>query len=189
MSRSSRLLSNDAELRLSMMQSTTSRRSLRLLERCQLAVGARFAGARSRARSTTSLREPSSSTTSSTNSSSSSSSSSNGTSSASPKSISLPSMPKRAARCLFSLSSDAAVEAPAHVLRVELPELDGDRLEERGEADRLVDAHRHVADAVLERGEERMRPHVPPDLLRVVDAVRLHQQSARTRRTRSQARK
>ena len=37
-------------------------------------------------------------------------------------------------------------------------------------------AHRDVADAELERLEERMRPDVPPDLLGVVDAVGPDQQ-------------
>src|SRR5258708_563328 len=72
---------------------------------------------------------------------------------------------------LVLIQQGAAVETPAHVLPVERPQLDGDGLKERGEADGLVDAHGHVADAVLERGKERMRTYVPPDFLRVVDAV------------------
>src|SRR5256885_1374664 len=52
------------------------------------------------------VHDPSSSTTSSTNSSSSSSSIAYGTSSFLPKSMSDPPMPNRAARCLFSFSSE-----------------------------------------------------------------------------------
>ena len=59
---------------------------------------------------------------------------------------------------------------------MQLVELDRHGLEERGEGDRLLDPHRHVADAELEGVEERVRADVPPDLLAVVDAVGLDQQ-------------
>src|SRR5204863_5464795 len=78
---------------------------------------------------------------------------------------------------LVFVQERAPVEAPSHVLRVELPQLDGDGLKQRGEADGLVDAHRHVAHTELESREERVGTHVPPDLLRIVDAVGLHQRA------------
>ena len=58
----------------------------------------------------------------------------------------------------------------------ELVELDEIAWISAASAMRLVDAHRHVADAELERVEERVRADVPPDLLGVVDAVGLDEQ-------------
>src|SRR4029453_9186039 len=69
-----------------------------------------------------------------------------------------------------------AVLAPALVARVQPVELGYGRLDERGQGDRLVDAHRDGADPELEGGEERMRRDVPPDLLRVVDASGANEQ-------------
>ena len=59
---------------------------------------------------------------------------------------------------------------------MQLVELGDDGLAQRGDGDGLFQAHRHVADAELERREMRMRADVPPDLLRVVDAVGADQQ-------------
>ena len=50
-----------------------------------------------------------------------------------------------------------------------------DRLDQRRESDHLVDSRWDVADAELERRESRMRAHVPPDFLAVVDAAGLEQ--------------
>src|SRR6185503_1275982 len=69
-----------------------------------------------------------------------------------------------------------AVLPPALILLVQPVELYGGRLNQRGDGQGLVHAHRDVADAYLERRENRMRPDVPPDLLGVVDRVRLHEQ-------------
>ena len=49
------------------------------------------------------------------------------------------------------------------------------RLDEGSERDRVVDPRLSVADAELERVEERMEPNVPPDLFRVIDAVGIDQ--------------
>ena len=74
---------------------------------------------------------------------------------------------------LVLVEQHAPVKTPAHVLAVERPQFVGDGLEKGGDADRLVDAQRNVADAVLERRKKRMGADVPPDLLGVVDAVGL----------------
>ncbi len=59
---------------------------------------------------------------------------------------------------------------------MELVELRDNRLEEGGDRHHLFDFRWQVANAELERRKKRMRPHVPPDLLRVVDAARLDEQ-------------
>jgi len=69
-----------------------------------------------------------------------------------------------------------AIEAKAQVLLDQPVELGHHRLDQRGERDGLVDPHRHVADAELERVEVRVHADVPPDHLAVVDAVGLDQQ-------------
>src|SRR5258707_6346166 len=63
-----------------------------------------------------------------------------------------------------------------HVLQTELIDLYADGLEERGDAHRLVDGHRHIADAELHGIEEGMYAQVPPDLLCIVDAIGLYEQ-------------
>ena len=70
----------------------------------------------------------------------------------------------------------AAIQAEAHVLRVELVQLHDDGLRHGGDRNGVLDPRRHVADAELQRAERRMRPDVPPDLLAVVDAVQVDQQ-------------
>src|SRR6266498_2920744 len=67
----------------------------------------------------------------------------------------------------------AAVTPPAQVLDTQFVELHADRLDQRRDRYRLVHAHRNVADAELDRLEEGVRAEIPPDLLAVVDAVRL----------------
>ena len=59
---------------------------------------------------------------------------------------------------------------------MQLVKLRHGRLDQRGDRDGLVRAHRNIADAELDGVEEWMRPDVPPDLLRVIDAVGLDQQ-------------
>src|SRR5262245_28661231 len=88
----------------------------------------------------------------------------------------LPVDPVAAGPPLVLQDQRAAVPPPAQVLGAQLVELDADRLDERRDRDRLVGAHRDVADAELDRLEEGVRPHVPPDLLAVVDAFCLDQE-------------
>src|SRR5260370_32205038 len=49
-------------------------------------------------------------------------------------------------------------------------------LNEGPQRDGLIGAHRNVAHPEFDRVKERMRPNVPPDLLRVIDAVGLNQE-------------
>ena len=77
---------------------------------------------------------------------------------------------------LVLLDQRARVLAEREVAAVEQVELAHQRLDERRDGDGVVDARRHVADADLDGVEEGMGPHVPPDLLGVVDTARLHEQ-------------
>ena len=49
-------------------------------------------------------------------------------------------------------------------------------LDQSGQRNGLVGPHGNIADPELDRIKERMRPDIPPDLLRVIDAVGLDQQ-------------
>ena len=62
------------------------------------------------------------------------------------------------------------------VLLSQHQELCADGLDERGDAQRLLDTRGRVADAELDRGEERVRPQIPPDLPAVVDRPGLHEE-------------
>ncbi len=64
---------------------------------------------------------------------------------------SLPSSPKRTARHLFSSIIARRIDAEGQVVAAQLPQLRDDRLEDRRDADRFVDARADVADAELER--------------------------------------
>src|SRR5881628_1183269 len=77
---------------------------------------------------------------------------------------------------LVLLDETRRVASEADVLIAEDEELRADRLDERSDAERLLDAGRCVADTELDGRVERVRPQVPPDLLPIVDALRLHQE-------------
>src|SRR5919198_225469 len=68
------------------------------------------------------------------------------------------------------------VLAEAEVLRAELQQLGADRLDERGQADDLVDPGAGVADAELDRRVLPVGAQVPPDALAVVDGAGPDQQ-------------
>ena len=57
-------------------------------------------------------------------------------------------------------------------------QLDDDRLNDRGERDGVIHARLRITDADLEGVEKRVEPDVPPNLFRVIDAVRAHEQLA-----------
>src|SRR6185503_20272892 len=76
--------------------------------------------------------------------------------------------PARRAPLVF-LDQRAVVAAEPEIALAQPEELDDDRLRERGDRNRRARRRRHVADAEFQRAERRMRPQVPPDLLRVVD--------------------
>src|SRR6187200_1450208 len=81
-----------------------------------------------------------------------------------------------AARAPLVLEDQRAAIAPEpEVLDAQLVQLEADGLDERRDRDGLLEAHRDVADAELDRLEEGMRTHVPPDLLPVVDRPGLHE--------------
>src|SRR5882724_4390099 len=64
-----------------------------------------------------------------------------------------------------------AILAETLVARVQLVQFDHRRLNQSRQRNRLVKTQRDIADPDLERVKERMRPDVPPDLLRIVDAL------------------
>src|SRR5271166_954676 len=70
----------------------------------------------------------------------------------------------------------AAVNAVALVGRMQLPQHGSSGLNQRGDCQRLVQPHGKIAHSHFDCLEEWMRPDVPPYLLTIVDAVRLHQQ-------------
>ena len=83
----------------------------------------------------------------------------------------------RSARPPFVLHQQgAAIETKALIRGMQLIEFGDSGLDQRGDRDGLVGAHRHVADAELQRGKVRVRADIPPDFLGVVDAVGLDQQ-------------
>jgi hypothetical protein len=45
-------------------------------------------------------------------------------------------------------------------------------LHQRGERDGILNARLRIANSEFDRVEKRMQPDVPPDLLRIVDAIR-----------------
>src|SRR5207244_8888962 len=77
---------------------------------------------------------------------------------------------------LVFLNQHAAIEPEAEILIDQFVEFGDDGLEERSDSDCVVNARGNVADAKLERGKERMRPGITPNLFAVVDAAGLDQQ-------------
>src|SRR4051812_9075832 len=69
---------------------------------------------------------------------------------------------------LVLLDQARQVQAKALILLAKYEQLRADRLDERGEAERLVDACRRVTHPELDGREERVRTKVPPDLAAVV---------------------
>src|SRR6266478_366332 len=65
----------------------------------------------------------------------------------------------------------APVQPPAHIALVEPVQLYNDGLCKRRDGHRFLDSRRNVEHAEFQRPEHRMRPHVPPDFLAVVDAI------------------
>ena len=116
-----------------------------------------------------------SSTTSSISSRTSSTSWWSETSDLVPKSISLPSMPKRTARHLFSVIRLRRYSRHADVAAAQLHQLGDQAQDQRREAGDLLDLRADVGKAKLQRRELRVRADVPPDLRRLVDAIRLQQ--------------
>src|SRR6266478_900042 len=70
----------------------------------------------------------------------------------------------------------ALVDSPALVARIQPVQLHHNRLRQRRNRARFFHFCCHVAHAELQRAKHRMRPHIPPDFLRIIDAVQLHQQ-------------
>ena len=70
----------------------------------------------------------------------------------------------------------AGVLAVVDVAGVEMPELAGGGLDERGDGDGLLRAERDVADADFDGVEEGMGADVPPDFFGVVDGVGLDEE-------------
>src|SRR6266404_5298811 len=68
------------------------------------------------------------------------------------------------------------IDTETLILSIELVELDDDRLRQRGQTDRILDARGDVADAELESTKIRMRAHIPPDLLGIVHAAQFYEQ-------------
>ena len=53
----------------------------------------------------------------------------------------------------------------------------GDRgLDERGQRNGFIHPHRNIANPEFQGAEEWVRPDIPPDFLRIIDAVGLDQQ-------------
>src|SRR5205814_2365564 len=77
---------------------------------------------------------------------------------------------------LVLLDEARRVTAEALIARAQHQELRADRLDERGDAERLVHARCGVADAELDRREGGVRAQVPPDLPAVFDALRPDQE-------------
>src|SRR5258708_35373294 len=68
------------------------------------------------------------------------------------------------------------VQPESLIRRIQFVEFGHGRLNQSRQRNRLLNSHRHVAYPELEGIEEWMRSNVPPDLLRVINAVRLDQQ-------------
>src|SRR6267142_3406089 len=68
------------------------------------------------------------------------------------------------------------VLAEANVALAQHEELCADRLDQRGDAEGLLDLCGRVADPELDRRVEGVRAQVPPDLLAVVDALRAYEE-------------
>src|SRR5258708_26407153 len=68
------------------------------------------------------------------------------------------------------------VQPESLIRRIQFVELGHGRLNQSRQRDRLLNSHGDVAHPELEGIEEWMRPNVPPDLLGVIDTVRLDQQ-------------
>src|SRR5882762_5795956 len=80
--------------------------------------------------------------------------------------------PARGAPLVF-FDQGAVIAAEPQVALAKAVQLHDDRLRQGGDGDRGARRRRHVADAELQRAEDRMRPEVPPDFLAVVDAAQL----------------
>src|SRR5437667_513282 len=77
---------------------------------------------------------------------------------------------------LVLLDEARKVASEALILVAEHQELCADRLDERGKTERLLDTRRGIADAELDRGKERVRPQIRPDLPAVVDGSGLDEE-------------
>src|SRR6185436_14748593 len=77
---------------------------------------------------------------------------------------------------LVLFDQGSTIEPETEVARVELVELHDNRLRERAKHHRRLGPCRHVTDAELQRAKTRVRPDVPPDPLRVVDAMQFDEQ-------------
>src|SRR6185503_12368835 len=77
---------------------------------------------------------------------------------------------------LVFLNQQAPVEPKSEVPLHEQVELSHNSLKQRGNRNCIVHSSGDVADAKLKSREERMRPHVPPNLLAVVDTTGLNKQ-------------
>ena len=84
--------------------------------------------------------------------------------------------PARRAPFVF-LDQRARVHPVAHVLGVEIMELDDDGLRQRSDCDCVLDSRRDIADSKFESAEDGVRAHVPPDFFCVVDAAQLDEQA------------
>src|SRR5215472_10863016 len=84
--------------------------------------------------------------------------------------------PARRAPFVF-LDQRARIHAVAHVLGVEIMELDDDGLRQGGDGDGVFDSRCYVADSKFEGAEHGVRADVPPDFFRVVDAAQLDEQA------------
>src|SRR5258706_2538620 len=74
----------------------------------------------------------------------------------------------------------AAINAKAHVARVEAMQLDDEGLGERGDGHSFFDFGGDIAHAELQRAKRRMRAHVPPDFFAAVDTVELDEEIEKT---------
>src|SRR5688572_8432623 len=77
---------------------------------------------------------------------------------------------------LIFLEQQPPVQPEAKVLIDEFVQFRHDRLKKGGNSNRVVNSSWNIANAKLQRREERMRAHVPPNLLPIVYAAGLYQQ-------------
>src|SRR6185503_13884791 len=74
---------------------------------------------------------------------------------------------------LVFLNQHAPVKAETEVLFNQHVELRDDRLKQRGDGNRIVNARGDVADSKFKGGEKWMRANIPPNLFAVIDTLRL----------------